>query len=154
MNCDKKEAWLTNNRKSDTRTNKRNNIDTKKKKIEPKKSKTENVEETKNEDQTRTRGKRLVNTVEKSEKTDRKPNKKQETEVSKSKKKDKNAAAKEEELYIIEKLLKKQGGKYLVKWETYTAKYNTWEPRSSIPGSILKFYEEDLSRLGKPVPSV
>merc|ERR1712013_507892 len=30
---------------------------------------------------------------------------------------------------------------------------NTWEPRTSIPPFILKYYEQDLSRLGTSAPS-
>jgi len=59
----------------------------------------------------------------------------------------------EEEVYNIETLLKKKGSKYLVKWEDYAADHNTWEPKSSIPEFILRYYEMDLSRLGKPAPS-
>eukprot|EP00090_Calanus_glacialis_P031031 TRINITY_DN5075_c0_g1_i1.p1 TRINITY_DN5075_c0_g1~~TRINITY_DN5075_c0_g1_i1.p1 ORF type:complete len:590 (-),score=185.62 TRINITY_DN5075_c0_g1_i1:91-1860(-) len=52
----------------------------------------------------------------------------------------------------IEALQEKKGSKYLVKWENCPAKESTWEPRSSIPDFILKYYEEDLSRLGKRAP--
>jgi len=56
--------------------------------------------------------------------------------------------------YNIESLMKKKGNKYLVKWENFPEDQNTWEPRSSIPDHILKFYEADLkTRLGKPSPS-
>lgn len=67
-------------------------------------------------------------------------------------KKTKKAANKKEDVYIIESLIKKSGSQYLVKWENYPADQNTWEPKASIPGFILKFYEEDLSKLGSPAP--
>jgi len=59
----------------------------------------------------------------------------------------------EEEVYTIEALLEKKGSRFLVKWENYTEEFNTWEPKSSIPTSILQYYEKDSSRLGQPAPS-
>ena len=56
--------------------------------------------------------------------------------------------------YIIESLVEKNGGKYLVKWENYPSSQNTWEPKSALPKFIVKFYEQDLSRLGMPAPDV
>merc|ERR1711892_785381 len=73
-------------------------------------------------------------------------------QVGKSTKKTKKAAMKKEDVYNIESLVKKNGAKYLVKWENYPADQNTWEPKVSIPGFILKFYEEDPTRLGHPAP--
>merc|ERR1712218_157606 len=58
----------------------------------------------------------------------------------------------EEEVYNVEALIEKKGSKYLVKWENFPDDQNTWEPKSSIPDFILKFYEEDLTRLGKAAP--
>merc|ERR1719481_1245394 len=55
--------------------------------------------------------------------------------------------------YNIESLLQKKGSKYLVKWESYSEDYNSWEPKTSIPEFILQYYESDLSRLGKSPPS-
>merc|ERR1712218_139799 len=66
----------------------------------------------------------------------------------------KNTKKVEEDVYNIESLVKKQGSKYLVKWENFPSDQNTWEPKSSIPKFILKFYEKDPSRLGKPAPDV
>jgi len=60
---------------------------------------------------------------------------------------------KEEEVYIIESLMKKNGSRYLVKWENYSEEHNTWEPRSSIPAHIIQFYEDDVTRFGTPAPS-
>merc|ERR1712130_804212 len=57
-----------------------------------------------------------------------------------------------DDVYNIEALTEKKGSKYLVKWENFPEDQNTWEPKSSIPDHILKFYEEDLTRLGKPAP--
>ena len=51
----------------------------------------------------------------------------------------------------IESLVAKMGSKYLVKWENLTHDQNTWEPRSAIPPFIVKFYEQDLNRLGRKV---
>ena len=42
------------------------------------------------------------------------------------------------DVYNIEALVEKKRSKYLVKWENYPADQNTWEPKSSIPGFILK----------------
>jgi len=41
-----------------------------------------------------------------------------------------------------------------VKWENYPEEYDSWEPKSSIPLSILQLYEADLSQLGTPVRSL
>ena len=60
----------------------------------------------------------------------------------------------QEDVYIIESLVDVRDGKYLVKWENYPSSKNTWEPKSSIPKFILKFYEQDLSRLGMAAPDV
>ena len=75
----------------------------------------------------------------------------------------------EEDIYTIESLVAKKGSKYLVKWENFPHDQNTWEPRSAIPPfivkvgmmmiiilvkpSLLQFYEQDLSRLGREVPA-
>jgi len=58
----------------------------------------------------------------------------------------------QEDVYIIESLMKKNGSKYLVKWENFSDDFNTWEPKASIPEFILKFYEDDPKRLGTPAP--
>ena len=58
------------------------------------------------------------------------------------------------DVYIIEALVDKREGKYLVKWLDYPSSENTWEPKSAIPRFILKFYEQDSSRLGMPAPDV
>jgi len=71
---------------------------------------------------------------------------------SKSPKKKAKPAA--NDTYIIEALVKKKDDKYLVKWENYPSSQNTWEPKSAIPKFIIKFYEQDLSRLGMPAPDV
>merc|ERR1711892_939025 len=68
-------------------------------------------------------------------------------------KKEKKPAPVQEDIYIIESLTKKNGSKYLVKWENWPSDQNTWEPKASIPEFILKYYEEDLSRLGTPAPT-
>jgi hypothetical protein len=58
-------------------------------------------------------------------------------EVTKPKKvKDKKEEV--EDVYVIESLLKKNGSKYLVKWENYSKEHNTWEPKSSIPANIVQ----------------
>ena len=56
---------------------------------------------------------------------------------------------KEEKEYIIEKLLDKRylGPKgikiqYLVKWKDYGNEHNSWESKSSLPGNIVKTFEE------------
>jgi len=63
------------------------------------------------------------------------------------------AVLREEDIYNIEALVSKKGTKYLVKWENFPHEQNTWEPRSAIPPFIVKFYEQNLSRLGQPVPA-
>jgi len=63
------------------------------------------------------------------------------------------AAVVEEEVYNIEALMEKKGSKFLVKWENYPEDQNTWEPQCLIPDLIIKFYEDDFSRLGKPIPA-
>jgi len=68
-------------------------------------------------------------------------------EKGKSKKKEP-----EESVYNIEYLKEKKGNKFLVKWENFSEEENTWEPRSSIPSFILKYYEKDMLRLGTPAP--
>jgi len=97
---------------------------------------------------------KITNGVQKDKKDsndDKKHSKRKEnTAAEKKSKKEKKTS--EEETYNIEALVKKKGSKYLVKWENYSDKYNTWEPISSIPLFILKFYEEDMSRLGLPAP--
>merc|ERR1712193_164427 len=57
--------------------------------------------------------------------------------------KEKKSSARKKDVYNVETLLEKKGNKYLVKWEGYSDKDNTWEPASSIPKHILKFYEVD-----------
>eukprot|EP00092_Neocalanus_flemingeri_P087793 GFUD01110853.1.p1 GENE.GFUD01110853.1~~GFUD01110853.1.p1 ORF type:complete len:259 (+),score=91.30 GFUD01110853.1:42-779(+) len=59
----------------------------------------------------------------------------------------------QDNVYNIESLIKKNGSKYFVKWENYSDEFNTWEPKASIPEFILKFYEEDPTRLGTPAPT-
>ena len=59
------------------------------------------------------------------------------TTPKKTEKKEKSKKAKDEE-YLIEMLVKKEGNKYLVKWENFPVAQNTWEPRSSIPQCILE----------------
>ena len=77
-----------------------------------------------------------------------------EKESSKCSKSDISSKDEEQETFIIEALVQKKGEKYLVKWENYSSDQNTWEPKSSLPKFIVKFYEQDLSRLGMPAPDV
>jgi len=63
------------------------------------------------------------------------------------------AVLREEDIYTIEALVDKKGSKYLVKWENFPHEQNTWEPKSAIPPFIIKYYEQNLSRLGSPVPA-
>jgi len=111
------------------------------------------VDQKENEEQVKESIK-ITNGIEENKKdsiTDEKHSKKNgNTGTKKTSKKEKKSS--EEETYNIESLVKKKGSKYLVKWENFADKYNTWEPISSIPLFILKFYEEDVSRLGLPAP--
>ena len=52
----------------------------------------------------------------------------------------KKAKSKKQEVeeYIIEMLVKRDGNRYLVKWENFPVGQNTWEPRSSIPNFLLE----------------
>jgi len=75
-------------------------------------------------------------------------------ESQKKKRVPKKSVKEEEDSYIIESLVDVKDGKYLVKWENYPSSQNTWEPKSSIPKFIMKFYEQDPSRLGMPAPDV
>ena len=52
-----------------------------------------------------------------------------------------------DEVYNIESLMKKNGSKYLVKWENYSDEFNTWEPRTAIPSDILKVGMDEISLL-------
>ena len=76
--------------------------------------------------------------------------------MSASKHKEEKAKPREEppeKIYIIESLLKKNGSKFLVKWENYPKDYNSWEPRSCIPPNIVqvsaesRFSEEPRNRV-------
>ena len=69
-----------------------------------------------------------------------------------SKKPTAKTPSKSKNVYNVETLMEKKGNKYLVKWEGYSDNDNTWEPASSIPKHILKFYETDEKRFGKPYP--
>merc|ERR1712128_332041 len=73
-------------------------------------------------------------------------------EVSKKEKKTKQKPI-PEDVYNIEALVEKKGSKFLVKWENWPSDTNTWEPKASIPAFILKWYEQDMSRLGKAAPN-
>ena len=59
------------------------------------------------------------------------------TTPKRNEKKEKSKKVAQEE-YIIETLVKREGNKYLVKWENFPMAQNTWEPRSSIPEFILE----------------
>ena len=82
-----------------------------------------------------------------------KANDKVSSDTPKGKQNQSKSANPAKEVYIIESLLKREGNKYLVKWENFPSSQNTWEPRSSIPKFILEFYETDPKNLGKPAPS-
>jgi len=86
--------------------------------------------------------------------TDKKSKSKEilQTTPKKPAKKEKTKKMKEEE-YMIEMLVKREGNKYLVKWENFPMAQNTWEPRSSIPQFILEYYESDPTRLGTAAPT-
>ena len=64
--------------------------------------------------------------------------KKKKKEPKPTKKTKKPTAPVQEEVYIIESLIKKNGSKFLVKWENYPEDQSTWEPKASIPEFILK----------------
>lgn len=54
-------------------------------------------------------------------------------------------------VYMVEKIVKKRiiNGKtqYLIKWENYANKYNSWEPKENLLcPELIKSYEEELSK--------
>ena len=70
---------------------------------------------------------------------------------------------------MVERLIAKNGSKYLVKWINLPEDENTWEQKSTIPKHFLKvkkiciafilfllfqYYERDLSRLGSLPPKL
>jgi hypothetical protein len=63
--------------------------------------------------------------------------------------KNKESIPEQDDLYMIESLVRKKGSKYFVKWENYAEDQNTWEPRSSIPKDILEKFEVSLKRKNK-----
>ena len=71
----------------------------------------------------------------KKEGTSEENNKQKEKEEARKKKIQKKA---KDDVYIIESLKEKKGNNFLVKWENYSEEENTWEPRASIPGFVLK----------------
>ena len=76
-------------------------------------------------------------------------------EKPKSKKpRTKEKEVEDDDFNIIESLVDQRDGEYLVKWLNRSSDQNTWEPKSSIPKFILKFYEQDPSRLGKSSRSI
>ena len=87
-------------------------------------------------------GKAVIDNFEKKSKkqdpssSDNKKRSSMEAAQTKSEKKTKGKQGVEE--YIIESLVKKDGNKYLVKWENFPVAQSTWEPRSSIPKFLLE----------------
>ena len=59
---------------------------------------------------------------------------------------------KKKETFLIESLVWKKGNTFLVKWENFPSNQSTWEPRTNIPKRLLKWYEDDPSRLGTKAP--
>ena len=59
---------------------------------------------------------------------------------------------KKKEKFLIESLVWKKGNTFLVKWENFPSNQSTWEPRTNIPKRLLKWYEDDPSRLGTKAP--
>eukprot|EP00092_Neocalanus_flemingeri_P029705 GFUD01032252.1.p1 GENE.GFUD01032252.1~~GFUD01032252.1.p1 ORF type:complete len:727 (+),score=284.09 GFUD01032252.1:67-2247(+) len=106
--------------------------------------------------------KEMTETITADKKTDETPDKKKEAKESITKSKVKETTIKkkpvekkpQDDVYIIESLKEKKGNKFLVKWENYPEDQCTWEPKSSIPDYIVQFYEEDLTKLGTPAPTV
>jgi len=80
-----------------------------------------------------------------------------------------NPKSKDSKENIVERLIAKNGSKYLVKWVNQPEDENTWEQKSIIPKHFLKvrhiqttlisifvfqYYERDLSRLGSLPPKL
>ena len=112
--------------------------------------KVENLEAIKRESQGKTENKEVDNNASMKEAKSDNTQQAQKTNTQKKKKEvnknmeDKNETDPVEEVYIIESLLKKNGSKFLVKWENYSDEYNSWEPKSSIPANIVKVISKEL----------
>ena len=60
----------------------------------------------------------------------------------------------QDNIFFVRALLDvKQKGKYLVRWANFPVEEATWEPKSAIPAFIIKWYEEDPTRLGSEIPA-
>ena len=108
---------------------------------ENEKTKLSKVIENSDEKQTKTE---IVENTEKVKGKIEEDQKAEHSEAKKEKSSTKNESAPlQEDVYNVEALMEKKGSKYLVKWENYPEDQNSWEPKSSIPDSILKVNKED-----------
>lgn len=60
--------------------------------------------------------------------------------------------APQDNMYVIESLVETNGSSWKVKWLGFPDEMCTWEPSSNLQPWILSYYNEDLKRLGKPLP--
>ena len=56
-------------------------------------------------------------------------------------------------VFIIESILDIKDGKFLVRWAGFPENASTWEPSENVPKLILKYYEEDATKLGAKLPN-
>jgi len=53
-----------------------------------------------------------------------------------------------------ERIIRKRRGKYLVRWQGFDSKDDSWEPPSTISDDLIAEYEEARCEKGKPPPAV
>ena len=58
----------------------------------------------------------------------------------------------QDNIFFVRALLKADGTNFLVRWANFPVEEATWEQRDALPGFIVGWYEEDLSRLGHDIP--
>ena len=66
------------------------------------------------------------------------------------KKQRKPRARKERDVYEVEKILEHMTGpdgmvSFLIKWQGYSQKYNTWEPEDNLNDELIQEYYDNLS---------
>ena len=58
----------------------------------------------------------------------------------------------QDNIFFVRALLKTDGESFLVRWANFPVDEATWEQKTVLPGFIVEWYEEDLSRLGQVIP--
>ena len=49
----------------------------------------------------------------------------------------------EDDVYTVEKVLRKEGQRYLIKWENYGDEHNTWEPAKHLAPNLLEDWRKE-----------